>query len=193
MDKPFAFLSGRKSKKQEIIIGNRIPKDFFITQGKGQSDITVHAGSYHLALLDANIEKYNIMTYSSILPGIAQKITQPQTMVHGAVLESIMAVADGKKGERCTAGITWGWLYNKTTGEKYGGLVCEYHGSIPKDEAVAQLLSSLDELYVAFTDTYDLKNIENVTESFVPEKAYGTALVALGFTSYLVPCLDSEC
>ena len=57
----------------EILIGNRIPKDFFITKGKGESDITVHAGSYHLALKDANIEMCNIMTYSSILPKIGSK------------------------------------------------------------------------------------------------------------------------
>jgi arginine decarboxylase len=63
-------------------LGCRIPKDYFETQGKGESDITVHAGSFHLALKDANIEKYNIMTYSSILPGIATRISQPQELVH---------------------------------------------------------------------------------------------------------------
>ena len=52
----------------QIIAGNRIPKDFFITGGIGQSDITVHAGSYHLALREAGIEPYNIMVYSSKLP-----------------------------------------------------------------------------------------------------------------------------
>jgi hypothetical protein len=30
--------------------GNRIPVNYFITSGKGESDIAVHAGSYHLAL-----------------------------------------------------------------------------------------------------------------------------------------------
>ena len=56
------------------LIGCRIPKDFFITKGVGESDITVHAGSYHLALRQAGIEMCNIMTYSSILPGVANII-----------------------------------------------------------------------------------------------------------------------
>ena len=36
-----------------ILVGNRIPKDYFVTSGIGESDITVHAGSYHLALKSA--------------------------------------------------------------------------------------------------------------------------------------------
>jgi arginine decarboxylase len=70
---------------QEILgvtLGCRIPKEYFETSGKGESDIAIHAGSYHLALKDANIEKYNIMTYSSILPGIARLIPQPNHMLH---------------------------------------------------------------------------------------------------------------
>ena len=33
-----------------IVIGNRIPKDFFITKGRGESDITIHAVPYHMEL-----------------------------------------------------------------------------------------------------------------------------------------------
>src|SRR3989338_6402732 len=116
-------------QQKSLTIGNRIPKDFFVTSGTGESDITIHAGSYHLALKDAGIEKCNIITYSSILPAIAQKVEKPGNLVHGSVMETIMATADSKKGKRATAGIIFGWLYNKITGEKYGGIVCEYHGS----------------------------------------------------------------
>ena len=68
----------------ELIIGNRIPKDYFITKGTGQSDLTVHAGSYHLALKEAGVEMCNIMTYSSIRrpsppksPGPSSSFTVP--------------------------------------------------------------------------------------------------------------------
>ena len=61
-----------------ILTGQRIPKDYFVTKGKGESDITVHAGSYHLALREAGIEMCNIMTYSSILPSIATEIERPE-------------------------------------------------------------------------------------------------------------------
>ena len=47
---------------QSLTIGTRIPKDYFVTSGVGECDITVHAGSFHLALRDAGIERYNIMT-----------------------------------------------------------------------------------------------------------------------------------
>ena len=72
-------------------LGCRIPKEYFETRGKGESDITVHAGSFHLALKDAGIEKYNIMTYSSILPGIATLLPQAPQLPHGCVVESIMS------------------------------------------------------------------------------------------------------
>ena len=111
-----------------LLIGCRIPKDFFITGGTGESNITIHAGSYHLALKKAGIEMCNIMTYSSILPSIANKIKKPNKLVHGSVMETIMAVSNAEKGKRATVGIIFGWLFDKKTGEKYGGLVCEYNG-----------------------------------------------------------------
>ena len=84
----------------ELIIGNRIPKDYFITKGTGQSDLTVHAGSYHLALKEAGVEMCNIMTYSSILPAIATEIPRPKQLVHGSVMESIFSVCTVNQGER---------------------------------------------------------------------------------------------
>jgi arginine decarboxylase len=172
-------------------IGNRVPKDFFITQGRGESDITVHAGSYHLALKDAGIECYNMMSYSSIMPSIANKVEKPKKYTHGAVMESITAVATAEKGKIATAGIIYGWLYDKKTKKRYGGLVCEYNGDLPEKEALAQLRQSLDELYYnGFSEQYDLKEITKISESFTPKKKFGTALVAICFTSYEVPILD---
>ena len=82
-------------QKQEIslVIGNRIPRRFFWTSGIGESDITIHAGSYHLALKEAGIERYNIMVYSSILPSIAEESVRPKDseIVYGSVMETIMA------------------------------------------------------------------------------------------------------
>src|SRR3989338_5087022 len=119
-------------KELAIIVGNRIPRSFFWTSGIGESDITIHAGSYHLALKEAGIERYNIMVYSSIMPGIAIESSKPskEEIVHGSVMETIMAVTSGTKGQRLTAGIIYGWLYNKQSGEKYGGLVSAYNGNL---------------------------------------------------------------
>lgn len=173
-----------------LIVGNRIPKDYFVTQGTGQSDITIHAGSYHLALKNAGIEMANIMTYSSILPAIANKIDKPQHLTHGAVMESIMSVCNGGTGERCSAGIIYGWLYDRRTSQRYGGLVCEHYGNYPLEELEYKLRASLDELYYnGFEEDFSIGDTELITESFIPDKKYGTALVALCFTNYLYPVL----
>ncbi|MBN2095607.1 MAG: pyruvoyl-dependent arginine decarboxylase [Candidatus Aenigmarchaeota archaeon] len=190
------FCAGETSneKKAQLngpLIGCRIPKDFFTTQGKGESDITVHAGSYHLALKDAGIEMCNIMTYSSILPGIAREIERPNELAHGSVMETIMAVSTAEKGTRATAAIIFGWLYDRKTGEKFGGLVCEYNGDLPEAEAEKQLRSSIEELYFnGFSEKYELKNIKLLAESFVPKKKFGTAMVVIGFVNYVYPVLE---
>jgi len=175
---------------QGVIVGNRIPKDYFITKGTGESDIAIHAGSYHLALKAAGIEMANIMTYSSILPDIANKIARPEHIEHGCVMETIMAVANGHKGERLSAGIIYGWLTKRDTGKRYGGLVCEHNGKYTPEELKDKLDASLNELYYnGFEEEYSLNQIKLITQSFVPKKEYGTALVALCFTNYLVPVL----
>ncbi len=182
--------NNRLKTTKNLLIGCRIPKDYFITKGVGESNITVHAGSYHLALKDAGIEVCNIMTYSSILPSIAKKIKQPKVLTHGAVMETIMAVSDVNMGKRATVGIMHGWLYDKKTNKRYGGLVCEYNGDLPKNKALIQLKESLNELYTnGFSKKYDLRNISSVSESFIPKKKFGTALVALCFVNYEVPII----
>jgi len=174
-----------------MVMGNRIPKEYFIAKGHGESDITVHAGSYHLALRAAGIEMVNIMTYSSIMPAIAQEIEKPDRLVHGSVVESIMAVGTACRGERVSAGIILGWLYNRMTGQKFGGLVCEHNGCYSPAEIERLLQDSLNELYVnGFEEDYYLRDKQIIAESFVPGKKYGTALVALCFTSYLFPVLS---
>lgn len=178
------------SKEKLLLLGNKIPQNYFVTSGIGQSDITIHAGSYHLALREAGIHKCNIVNYSSILPAIATEIEKPNNFIHGSVLETIMACANVQKGQRATAGIMIGRLYNKTTGKKYGGLVCEYGGSNTEEEAKKQLQMSLNELFFnGFSKTYELRDLKIKTVSFVPTKNFGTALVALCFMDYICPVL----
>lgn len=176
------------SQKKLLLIGNRIPKDYFITSGIGQSDITIHAGSYHLALKDAGIERCNIVTYSSILPAIATETEKPDDLVHGSVLETIMACSNAKKGQIATAGLIFGWLYDRVTEKKYGGIVCEYSGNESEEDAVKSLKARLDELYKnGFSENYEVKDIKIITRSFFPTKKFGTAITALCFVNYIYP------
>lgn len=179
-----------RDNTKNILIGNRIPKDFFVSKGKGESNITVHAGSYHLALKDAGIECYNHMCYSSILPGIAIEVLKPKNYIHGSVAETITAAANAQRGKRATAGIIYGWLFNRKTNQKYGGLVCEYNGNFSEEQAGKSLRASLNELYThGFEEDYELKEIKLYTNSIVPKKKFGTALVALVFVNYVYPVL----
>jgi len=185
----------KDDRKKTVIIGNKVPKEFFITTGTGESDITVHAGSYHLALHKAGIERCNIMTYSSILPRIAKQVKKDQktidSLVHGSVMDTIMACATSERGERSTVGIIFGWLFDKKTGEKYGGLVCEYNGYESVKDAKMSLEASLNELYTnGYSTRFELRKGKLTTNTFVPKKKYGTALVALCFLNYEVPILE---
>jgi arginine decarboxylase len=178
-----------KKVSANVLIGCRIPKDYFVTKGHGESDITIHAGSYHLALKDAGIEMCNIMTYSSILPAIATQIEKPEKLTHGQVMETIMATCNSKKGQQATAGIIYGWLYDKN-GQRYGGLVCEHNGPITRQEIEKRLSASLQELYKNGYSEYELRDINLFIESFKVKKKFGTALVALCFTNYEVPMAE---
>lgn len=174
--------------REKVVVGQRVPRDFFITSGVGESDITIHAGSYHLALKDAGIEVCNIMNYSSILPQIAREVERPSEFKHGAVMEVISAVASCEKGGRATASIIFGWLYDRDSGKRHGGLVCEYNGGKSEEDAEVELRESLNELYVnGFSERFELRDVTFNSKSVEPEKKFGTVLVAICFVNYEVP------
>ena len=170
-----------------MIFGNRIPKDYFITSGIGESDVAVYPGAFDKALKQAGIENCNIITYTSILPKEAKKIGEIPKLEYGCVLETIMARQDGKKGERLTAGLIIGWIYKN--GEKIGGLVCEYHGNKDEAGAKAELRKRLEEIFKERCDEngYELKDIEIHLRSFIPQKKFGCAIVAICFVTYAYP------
>lgn len=167
-------------------IGNRVPRDYFVTSGVGLSELTVHAGSYHMALRDAGIERANIMTYSSILPRMSQQVPRPDSVEHGEVMETIMAVSHARYGEMATAGIRWGWLYD-ARGAAIGGLVAEYSGSMPEEQATEHLDEIMKELHKrGGFEEYELRDTRTLVRSVTPMQMYGTALVALCFTGHEV-------
>lgn len=170
-----------------MIIKNKIPKDFFITSGCGESENSIHCGSFHNALKNASIEQVNVMTYSSILPSIAKQVEKPLKIVHGEVMDTIMARVDGKAGKVLSAGIIIGWLFDKKTNDKIGGVVCECGGNYTLEKLKHKLNISLQEVYENGFNQYKLDHISTHFTSFVPQKKYATALVAICFTSYFLP------
>ena len=188
-----------------IVIGCPIPRKFFKTRGKGESDYQVHAGSYHVALQEAGIERANIMTYSSILPAIAEEISPEEGMKmikHGAEMKVIQAashVDTGSGAKRATAAIMYGWLYPKKGVSTAGGLVCEYSANGTVEEARKNLTACLDGLYrnkdrngKSFAEDYDIRDVTFIFETIEPTKRFATALVALAFVDYFVPVLEQD-
>ena len=88
-------------------VGNLIPNTFFITKGSGESDLEKHAGSYHMALYDAGISDFNIMTYSSVIPATAHLATMDELDLppFGSEMKTIMAVSHGYQDEFVSASL----------------------------------------------------------------------------------------
>ena len=184
-----AFLIAFPAMAQDVIYGNRIPKDYFITWGKGESDVTIHAGSYDDALRMAGIEDYNLMKYSSVLPPESVEVPLPKETRHGAVLETIMAEQSGKKGERLTAGLIISKAIRKADGKYLGGFVAEYSGFDDKETSTKILQNAMKGIFERRYEpgTVEMGDTRVLVESFIPRKKYGSIMVVIGFTSYIFP------
>lgn len=163
----------------------RIPRKYFIDKGCGQSDIAVHAGSFHLALQECGIENYNIVSYSSILPKECEEIKERPKMRRGTVMNTILARCDGKKGENIAAGIAIGDLKKKSNGKHSGSLVCEIGGKIQEKTLDKKLRTAVSELHKnGYADEYDLVNVRTHIQSCKVKKKHGTVLVSICFTEH---------
>lgn len=172
------------------MVSNLIPHTFFITKGSGESDLELHAGSYHMALYDAGISDFNIMTYSSVLPATAKLVTMDDIDLppFGSELKTIMAVSHGMQDEFVSAGIVYAWMYNdEQFDEKVGGLVCEVSGRYRIEELEARLQRVIVALHEKTYSQYYLGELNFVTEGITIEKRYGTALAALCFMDFELP------
>lgn len=138
-----------------------------------------------MALHAAGISDFNIQTYSSVLPACAVEVPMEQARLpkFGSEMMTIMAVANGEKGDFICAGITYGWLYKGR--KKIGGLVCEVTGKkISTADMLVKLSTALHELHERTYGQYELRGVSTYVEPYHVDKAFGTALVALCFTEY---------
>lgn len=163
---------------------NRVPAKYFVTCGSGDSDNQVHAGSFHMALHEAGISDFNIQTYSSVLPACAKEVSREAAKLpkFGSEMMTIMAVANGEKGDFICAGITYGWLYEGR--KKIGGLVCEVSGKMEVETLAEELEKALTELHERTYRQYELKDIQTHIMPHRVGRKHGTALVAICFTQY---------
>ena len=133
-----------------LILGNRVPYEFFITQGKGESNagskgLPYETGSYDAALFNAGIQNTNVIEYTSVMPTESKEITKEEGLKRlqwGEVIECIKAQANGKRGTKISAAVITTSVTDPR-GKYLGGFACEYSGSGTREEAEQSLLQSI--------------------------------------------------
>ena len=133
-----------------IILGNRVPYEYFITKGKGESNagsegLPYETGSYDAALNDAGIQNTNVIEYTSVMPTEAKEISKEDGLKRlqwGEVLECIKAQSNGKKGSKISAAIMTTTIIDPK-GRYLGGFACEYSGSGTRKESEISLSESI--------------------------------------------------
>ncbi len=177
--------------------GTRIPCDYFCSTGIGQTDLGKgidpwETGAYDLALMDAGIQDYNIVQYTSVIPKEAKQWPRKKLehlMHHGAVLETIMANINGKKGDHLCAGIGIAMVYRKKDNFCIGGYACEYEGHAKKSAAKKILTQSLQGLFERRFDPkkYRMGRPKFTIADCVVAKHWGTVIASINFVTYLHP------
>jgi arginine decarboxylase len=170
--------------------------------GRGQSSAETgsdhfETSAYDIALLDAGIENFNVMMYTSVLPPESREITMGEAeerhlLHHGAVLETIKAEMDGEQGEFLCTGVGRIWVYRKEgkdeRGKLIGGFAAEYEGH-SSEEVAAKVLKQ--DLHGIVKRRYEHDRNINVsapeieTCSMIVDEDYGVCFTALCFLTYL--------
>jgi arginine decarboxylase len=199
------------------LLGNRIPYEFFLTKGKGESDagsegLPYETGSYDEALNDAGIQNTNIIQYTSVIPVEAKEIRLAEGLKRiqwGEVMECIKAQSDGKRGEYISAAIMTTTITDPR-GNYLGGFACEYSGHGLQADAEKSLLESIIGMikrrgYGTLSDRTELYK-DNVTDkkyiihpgkiflydALKVKKEHGSVFTAICFVSYKYPHLSKQ-
>ena len=133
-----------------MILGNRVPYEYFATTGKGESEagskgLKYETGSYDAALTNAGIEDCNVIEYTSVIPTGAKQISKEEGLKRirwGEVMECIKAQANGDKGSFISAAVMTTDVYDEHN-TYLGAFALEYSGSGKKEDAVKSLSLSL--------------------------------------------------
>jgi arginine decarboxylase len=200
-----------------VILGNRVPYEYFITTGKGESDVgskflPYETGSYDAALHEAGIENANVIEYTSVMPTDSKEISKKEGLERlqwGEVVECIKAQANGDTGSTISAAIIITAIHDPN-GKYLGGFACEYSGSETKDVVEKSLEKSIEGMierrgYGTCKDGLQMYK-DNITdkgykihpgkifeyETLNVTKKHGSVLTAICFVSYKYPTLSTK-
>ena len=186
-----------------MIEGVRYPTMAFITGGAGQADDGIppqpfETFCYDSALMQAKIENFNVVPYTSVLPKEIHGNIVPLTddlvkqFKHGAVLEVIMAGHGAKRDEHKAiatgVGVCWG---KDKSGNLIGGWAAEYVEFFDThiDDEIAEGHARMW-LNKSLNHELELRGVEKHSDfqmwhNFVNiEKEFGYSLTALGFLNF---------
>ena len=198
------------------ILGNRVPYEYFITQGKGESDagskgLPYETGSYDAALFNAGIQNANVIEYTSVMPTESKEISRDEGLKRlqwGEVIECIKAQANGKRGSKISAAVITTSVTDPK-GKYLGGFACEYSGSGTREQAGASLLESIVGMIerrgygVIKSPVLHQDNITDkgykihpgkhfVYDDLKVSKEHGSVFTAICFVSYRFPVLKGQ-
>lgn len=185
-----------------MTVGTRYPTLAFHTSGAGQADDGIppqpfETFCYDSALLEAKIQDFNVVPYTSVLPPELFNNIVPVDQVvdkfkHGAVLEVIMA-GNGARREEHKAiatgvGIVWG---KDKSGKFLGGWAAEYveYFDTYIDDEIAEAHAQMW-LKKSLNHELEIRGVEQHSDfqfyhNFVNiEQAFGYSLTALGFLNF---------
>ncbi|WP_201457086.1 pyruvoyl-dependent arginine decarboxylase [Chlamydia sp. 17-3921] len=183
--------------------GTRYPTLAFHTGGVGESDDGMppqpyETFCYDTALLQAKIENFNLVSYTSVLPkelfgNIVPVDTCVKHFKHGAVLEVIMAgrgasTTEGTQAIATGIGICWGQNKN---GELIGGWAAEYIEFFPTwiNEEITEAHAKMW-LKKSLQHELNLRSVAKHSDfqyfyNYINiKKKFGFCLTALGFLNF---------
>lgn len=191
-----------------LITGTRIPYQYFLSKGYGESDAgggsnPWEASSYDAALKMAGVQDFNMIAYSSILPPEAKMLSRAKALEStrfGSVMEGIYASMNGVKGDTITAALLVTRIEN-FKGKKMGSFCAEYMGNASEAEVKKILLR--DAQNMAARRGYGevklqwKKKVKGTHYYFTPQhlvfqslkvrKNYGSVLAGLFFVNHIYP------
>jgi pyruvoyl-dependent arginine decarboxylase (PvlArgDC) len=186
----------------EAEFGPRIPTAYFVTTGTGESDQGIppdpyETFSYDIALLNARIENFNVVYYTSVLPLESFEVpidSVVSSFHHGAVLETIMAKTGGEKGDTVVAGVGRVWAVD-AQGIPIGGFAAEYERNYSQEVVTPETAraDAIEQLTASLQHELDIRGLEQTGEmqfdvtSLHIQQNYGIALAALGFVGFIYP------
>ncbi len=173
MDDPYNFFPHFEPSSTKNFSPS-LPSRFWLVTGNGESNVSP-LNAFDAALVNAGIGHLNLIQYSSILPANASISSPPVNIAPGSRTGTILAIAEGEKGEYISAGMAFGEVVSPSP--HY--VVFEAHGKEP-DSSLKKRLELMIQEAISLRQS-PLPPFLRVINGLQIEKRYGCSIVAVVF------------